>query len=56
MDGDQLALKGGHELRDGEPMLLQNSRNLVGIGLAFSAKVKVKETGVRARELQPNVA
>ena len=56
MDGDQLPLKGGHELRDGEPMLLQNSRNLVGIGLAFSAEVKVKETCVRARELQPNVA
>jgi hypothetical protein len=56
MDGDQLALKGGHELRDGEPMLLQNSRNLVGIGLACSATVEVKEPDVRARELQPNVA
>jgi hypothetical protein len=55
MDGDQLALKGGHELRDGEPMLLQNSRDIVGIGLAFSAKVEVEEPGIRARELQPNV-
>jgi hypothetical protein len=56
MDGDQLALKGGHELRDGEPMLLQNSRNVVGVGLTFSAKVEVKEPGIRAGELQPNVA
>jgi hypothetical protein len=56
MDGDQLTLKGGHELCDGEPILLQNSRNLVGIGLAFSATVEVKESGVRAGELQPNVA
>ena len=56
MDCDQLALKGGHELGDGEPMLFQNSRNLVGIGLACSATVEVEEPGVRARELQPDVA
>ena len=56
MDCDQLPLKGGHELCDVEPMLLQNSRNLVGIGLAFSTTVEVKEPGVGARELQPNVA
>jgi hypothetical protein len=49
-------MKSGHELRDGEPMLLQNSRNLVGIGLACSATVEVKEPGVRAGELQPHIA
>ena len=56
MDRDQLALKGSYELCDGEPMLFQNSRNLVGIGLALSTTMEVKEPGVRARELQPDVA
>ena len=56
MDGDQLALKGGYELCDSEPMLLQNSCNLVGVGLAFSTTIEIKKPGVRARELQPHVA
>jgi hypothetical protein len=56
MDGDQLALKGGYQLCDSEPMLLQKPCNLVGVGLAFSTTMEIKKPGVRARELQPHIA
>src|SRR5260370_33904167 len=56
MHGDKLALKSGHQFGGRQAVLVQNPRDLVGIGLAFSATVEVEEAGVRAGELQPLVA
>ena len=56
MDGDKLALRGGHQFGGRQAVLFQCPRDLVGIGLAFSATVEVEEAGVPAGELQPLVA
>ena len=53
---DELPLKGGYKFRGLQTILLKRARNLVSIGLAFSATVEVKEAGIRARYLQPLVA
>ena len=46
MHGDKLTLTSGHQFGDRQPVLFENSRNLIGIGLALSTAVEIEEPTV----------